>query len=160
MSNVEPGRTHVAAFLMAYAERFRHALELYQAENPELVLSSDPARALSKFPHDCCKSASYMLGYALSKVFPPEDLRYVMGVGGRHGWLECGEFLMDITADQFDDEDRTVIVTPWEESEWHLRKFRPFGSWPWKLREGHPLIGHAEAVMARVSEEAPVRPVT
>ena len=141
----------LAAFLESYAEKFRLQLEVLQAEQPNLVLSNVPARATSKFPHDCSKSASMMLGHALSKVFPPTDLRYVMGVGGRHGWLDCGLFLVDITADQFDDQDRSVIVAPKNESRWHLKRFAPFTSSPWELRDGHRLIDIAESVMERIS---------
>jgi hypothetical protein len=44
---------------------------------------------------------------------------YVLGTrnGGHHAWLRRGRLVVDITADQFEDQNRSVIVEI--ESKWH-----------------------------------------
>lgn len=44
---------------------------------------------------------------------------YALGMraGGSHAWLARSELIVDITADQFDDQDAPVIVT--RQSPWH-----------------------------------------
>lgn len=99
---------------------FRQAIETYQRENPDEVLVSDYRRAFSKFPNDCCKSASHMLAvYLLEKGF--NDIKYVVGYRGEnsHGWLKVKDDIVDITADQFEREERKVIISSEKVSDFH-----------------------------------------
>ena len=116
---------------------FRHAIERYQDDYPDEVLVSDPARINSKFPHDCCKSASWMLGHHLSNN-GFENIQYANGHRSEesHGWLEIEGVIVDITADQFADEDRPVIVARSDESGFHAEMERQ-QRFPWKPSEVH-----------------------
>jgi hypothetical protein len=99
---------------------FRQAIAWYQKKHPDKVFVSDPLRLDSKFPHDCCKSASLMLGHHLShNGFT--DIHYVWGYRGevQHGWLQVNGVIIDITADQFEDEDRPVIMACVGNSSFH-----------------------------------------
>lgn len=136
--------------LERFGLRFRRALERYLRDNPEVNLSTNwvnPTRG--SFPLDCCKATSWMLGLVLSKTLGLAGLQYVCGERGSesHGWLQCGDLLIDLTADQFDDQNREVIVTQVNDSTWH-DSFRPHHHHPCSLRSGHVLIRRAEEVLA------------
>jgi hypothetical protein len=70
------------------------------------------------FPTGSCGDASIILAHYLKeKGFGEFD--YILGgrMGKSHNWLAQGEIIIDITADQFVDNNESVIVTI--NSEWH-----------------------------------------
>jgi hypothetical protein len=70
------------------------------------------------FPTGSCGDASIILAHYLKeKGFGKFD--YILGerMGKSHGWLKQNEIIIDITADQFVDNNESVIVTI--NSEWH-----------------------------------------
>lgn len=72
-----------------------------------------------EFPNGCCADASLILAKFLEqKGFG--ICKYVRGQKGipTHAWLENEGFIIDITADQFDEIDEMVIVS--KNSEFHL----------------------------------------
>ena len=96
------------------AERFRTAME-----------STDFAdtKALRHFPKNACDFTSKLLGRFLyeNRI---RDIAIMSGkspVGeGNHEWLRVGELCVDITADQFEEEDQPSVVVA-EDSSWHER---------------------------------------
>jgi len=75
---------------------------------------------MSQFPKAWCGVTARALGgYLLSQGF--ESVQYVLGYRGAisHAWLELGDIIIDITADQFDDCSERIIVA--KESEFHNR---------------------------------------
>lgn len=100
--------------ICALANRFRTAMD-----------SSDfsDTQWLSRFPKESCDITCKLLGlYFYDHGFrdfaimrgnrPDED-------DGKHQWLQFGDTIVDITADQFDGEDQLpVIVTI--DSPWHV----------------------------------------
>lgn len=97
--------------LFELASRFRHA-----------ILTSDPSTiplaTLREFPHGACGDASLLLAKYLQVNGWGQSL-YVLGErrGRHHAWLQLQDFTVDITADQFSDQDAAVIVAT--ESPWH-----------------------------------------
>src|SRR6185369_13279411 len=85
-------------------------------------LRSNPSTSslvtLQDFPHGACSDASLLLAKYLQVKKCGLSL-YVLGErhGRRHAWLQLQELIIDITADQFDDQDAGVIVTG--DSSWH-----------------------------------------
>ena len=99
------------------AESFRSALE--QMRGSLRCLN------LERFPRGCCGNASPILGTFLTehgcgKFDLIEGTRGLPEVDFRsHAWLRQGRVIVDITADQFEEVDETVIVTsysPWHDS--------------------------------------------
>jgi hypothetical protein len=89
------------------AARFRAALE--RVQNPELV-------SLQTFPAGACGDSSEMLGdYLRGLGLGLGDPMYLAGETAdgdeTHAWLVLGGLRVDITADQFDGVDESVIVT-------------------------------------------------
>lgn len=86
------------------------------------ILRSDPSTSslasLRDFPRGACADASLLLAKYL-QVNKCGSSLFVLGKrhGQRHAWLQLEQFIIDITADQFDDKDEGVIVT--KESSWH-----------------------------------------
>ncbi|MCP4124426.1 MAG: hypothetical protein GY751_22005 [Bacteroidetes bacterium] len=80
--------------------------------------------AFSSFPRGSCGEAAPMLGTYLIEQGLGE-FQYMLGdygsiEGGNwssHAWLQSGNLIVDITADQFPDIDKKVIVQ--EDHEWH-----------------------------------------
>lgn len=97
--------------LFRLAQRFRDA-----------ILRSNPGASrlatLREFPAGACGDASLLLAKYL-QVSGCGRSHYVLGKGnGRtHAWLQLGDLTIDITADQFDDQDAGVIVSA--DSVWH-----------------------------------------
>ncbi len=97
------------------ATNFRNAIE---AISPSLGISFD------SFPRGSCGDAAPMLGTYLIEQGLGE-FQYMQGNYGSeaeenwssHAWLQSGEIVVDITADQFPDVSDPVIVQ--EGSEWH-----------------------------------------
>lgn len=84
------------------AQRFRTELE--HAENPPVYMKP--------FPQGWCGAVSRALGGYLLRagIYPIE---YVCGYKAQisHAWIEVGNYIIDITADQFDDCDKRIILT-------------------------------------------------
>lgn len=127
---------------------FRRAIEVWIALHPGVNLSTnvcDPERG--RFPLDCCKATSLMFGQHLLPSVGAARLHLVNGVrdGESHLWLQCDEFYVDLTADQFDDQDEQVLVVPVDSCEWHST-FRPWSVWPFELRKDHAFVQYADEV--------------
>lgn len=104
-------RDPVQNHLFRLASRFRYAIV---RSNP----STRRLASLHDFPRGACGDASLLLAKYLqanSCGIP----HYVLGrrAGEGHAWLELHEYVIDITADQFADQDAGVIVS--KESNWH-----------------------------------------
>ncbi len=72
------------------------------------------------FPRGSCGDASILLGaYLTDKGIEP--LTYVCGQreNWSHAWLESNDIIIDISGDQFDDNDSPVVVS--RDSSWHGR---------------------------------------
>lgn len=102
--------------LRTVVKEFRACLEL--ANRGGLTIG------LRDFPSGACGDATLLLGTFLSdRGFG--QFNYVCGERGNiptedwtsHAWLQKGNLVVDITADQFDDNDGKVIVS--ENSAWH-----------------------------------------
>ena len=96
--------------LKRLSSRFRAAIK--KCEPKSLPVS------LQCFPRGACGDAALLLakyleehGYGL--------FDYVLGEreGRSHAWLQSGSLIVDITADQFEDQDVPVIVT--RDNSWH-----------------------------------------
>lgn len=74
--------------------------------------------SLHDFPNGACSDASLLLAKHL-QVMKCGLSHYVFGVrqGQPHAWLELLEYTIDITADQFQDQEAGVIVS--RGSSWH-----------------------------------------
>lgn len=92
---------------------------------------------LNNFPHGCCGPAADLLGLYLIEtnngtaqyIFSEDQARQKAGRPTgymSHAWLVLDGLIIDITADQFDDVDETVIVQ--RTSAWHLG---------WTIKESH-----------------------
>lgn len=106
------------------AWKFRKSLESYYRNNPEVNHSTNYFNIdRGKFPLDHCKAASFMFGHYLLKFCNAnrDRLFYVWGVRDEetHGWIQYEQWFVDLTADQFEDEIREVIVANAEKSPWH-----------------------------------------
>ena len=109
--------------ILRLAERFRSAIEL--------TPKSDLPIGFAEFPAGSCADASIILGAFLFDRGCGE-FELTRGSRGRmdddnwgtHGWLTQGELVIDITADQFADIDKAVIVS--RDSKWH-NQFRTEG---------------------------------
>lgn len=90
--------------------KFRRAIEECDKE-----LLPSP---FNSFPKGCCYEASVLLAYYL-KLKGFGEFNYISGSRMKkiHGWLVQGEFAIDITADQFADNNENVVVSV--NSEWH-----------------------------------------
>lgn len=97
-----------------FAGRFRVALE--NTARSQLPIT------FQGFPNGACGDAALLLSrYLLDQGCG--SFNYVLGMRGEggdrhsHAWLQRGEILVDITADQFPEVDQAVIVTT--HSPWH-----------------------------------------
>jgi hypothetical protein len=101
----------------------RHVTELFQLATVfrRAIVQCDPKAlgiTLQHFPNGACGDASLLL----AKYFEHHEhgqFDYVLGQrnGHSHAWLQQGDLIADITADQFEDQDRPVIVT--RDHGWH-----------------------------------------
>jgi hypothetical protein len=98
--------------LLEIALAARGALERYapNAEGMDGIL-------FGRFPHGTCGGTSELLGrYLIEAGY--ENVMYVCGNKhneGSHAWVEVGEFILDITGDQF-GQPAVVVTTA---SDWH-----------------------------------------
>jgi len=96
-----------------YSLEFRIALEKLK-ENE--ILES---KHFMRFPRGCCGDTSDLLAkYLLSKGI---ETSYAWGIynGHSHGWLVYQNYIIDITADQFDEIKEKVVVTT--DPTWYLK---------------------------------------
>lgn len=72
----------------------------------------------SHFPKGCCAETNDLLALFFYEINIFTD--YVWGVNGQvsHAWLEYNEYIIDITADQFEGICQRVIVT--KDKSWYL----------------------------------------
>jgi hypothetical protein len=96
-----------------HATRFRNAIDSARRD--------DWKGNMKGFPVECCHHACTLLLLYFKRI-GMEGFRTYSGIhptnqGGRHLWLQKGEIVIDITADQFPEIDKKVIVT--RESSWH-----------------------------------------
>lgn len=84
--------------LLALSVRFREAVEKVLRDLPRVPSNLD------RFPNGCCGQLSWMLGQILNDRFDDRVL-YVSANhcegNGSHGWLRCGNIVIDVTGDQF-----------------------------------------------------------
>lgn len=75
----------------------------------------------SAFPAGWCGTTSRALESWLKEQYPNEQFSYVCGYRNEasHAWIEWGELILDITADQFEDCDDMVNLVPLAESKFH-----------------------------------------
>jgi hypothetical protein len=102
--------------LLEIARQFRTVIEHIPVERRPI--------GMQQFPRGACGDASLLLGAYLADL-GIEGFQYICGERGSmsddswtsHAWLQLGECVIDITADQFADAPAGVIVS--ESSEWH-----------------------------------------
>jgi hypothetical protein len=101
--------------LFRLASRFRAAIVR------ENLSAKNNLTSLQAFPRGACSDASLLLAKYL-QVKGCGMSQYVLGKRRcqAHAWLQLEEYTIDITADQFHDQDAAVIVS--KASSWH----RPF----------------------------------
>jgi len=81
-------------------------------------------RKFSAFPKGCCGHTSVLLALYLQDI-GLTDVSYVFGgrrgfnVEDAHAWVEVGDVIVDITADQFSDNPNPLVIT--EERSWHAK---------------------------------------
>lgn len=138
--------------LSRLAADFRIALESYLLERPGLPLSTDPLFPLARFPKGHCKASAFLLGLYLRSIAWPARLSYVWGFrdAQSHGWLEVDQLFIDLTGDQFPDQDRPVIVEKAAESEWHTT-FAPYQRSLIEVRAGHTFHAVAAELSRRMA---------
>ena len=97
--------------LFDFAYRFRLAILRSTPSTCRLATVQD-------FPRGACRDASLLLAKYL-QVNNCGSSFFVLGErqGQDHAWLQLQEFIIDITADQFADQDAAVIVS--SDSSWH-----------------------------------------
>jgi hypothetical protein len=125
--------------LESEATRFRKATEEYTRLHPEDRFTTDFLNPLRvSFPVGCCKSTSWMLAHHLTRLGEADDIKFVSGGRAQetHIWLLVDGFIVDLTADQFKDEHRPVIVVADGESAWH-DTFKPHRPFPFDVPSRH-----------------------
>ena len=103
------------------ATKFRDAIEDYVQDATKNCISLPPS--LKSFPEGSCGDTSLLLGIYLREN--GINAYYVHGERGNisdstwqtHAWLQYGRIIIDITADQFEEIKKNVIVTT--DSRWH-----------------------------------------
>jgi hypothetical protein len=96
--------------LIGLATAFRKAIEASPKNKLPITFSN--------FPRGACGDATPLLGaFLIAQGFEPFD--YMLGERGSssHAWLQRGNLVVDVTADQFADCDISVIVSG--DSAWH-----------------------------------------
>jgi hypothetical protein len=102
-------------YLRHHATRVRQAIEMTDLRNCGFNLSA--------FPDYCCHHAVMLLAFHLFET-GETDLQAANGtrnnaLQNQHVWLQSEDILVDITADQFGEDQSRVIATrhsPWHEA--------------------------------------------
>ena len=96
------------------ATQFRRAIKKSREDLPE---------CMRRFPHGACLDTSTLLAAYLEDngcgEFELLAVRWPNNDLGTHAWLEKGGWIVDITADQFNDVEKAVLVT--QDHSWHNR---------------------------------------
>ena len=108
------------------SNKFRCALEGFSGiENPKDEYEKDINLRLNNFPDLSCSEVTQFLGHYLLFDNGITPLKQCMGnykpTWGFHIWLQHNDILIDITADQFEDNNDKVIVT--NNSTFHKKNF-------------------------------------
>lgn len=82
-----------------------------------------PVGKETPFPTGLCGWVSIVLGAALSNEFSNEMFYYVSGMSGEmsHAWIEYYDYVIDITADQFQEVTEDVLIVQRVNSSLHTR---------------------------------------
>ena len=97
--------------LYEIARNFRHAIESLDATDYE------SSSHFKEFPKGCCGDSSDLLRHHLYSVDITSEYICGMDKNGSHAWLESNGFIIDITADQFDEINERIIIT--KDRRWH-----------------------------------------
>lgn len=105
-------------YVLQIALRVRKAIESVQPQDLPITFSH--------FPRGACGDASLLLGTYFEESCGLPPFEYICGERGTyeqdnwtsHAWLQRGDLVVDITADQFFDAPAPVIVAA--PSIWHL----------------------------------------
>lgn len=119
------------------AQYVREEVEAY-LKSTEKTINTDPYNPDLKFPERCCKGASHILGLIMNENLEMKNVKYVWGTSqelGTHGWIEYDSILLDITIDQFDFSNKTLVVEKGK-SDFHT-KFKNQEKFEIDVREGH-----------------------
>jgi hypothetical protein len=92
------------------ATEFRQAIERCPRERLPITFTA--------FPHGACGDAVLLLAKYLERN-GHIGFAYVLGMrsGRSHAWLGRGALIVDITADQFEDQSQSIVVDT--SSRWH-----------------------------------------
>ena len=73
------------------------------------------------FPKGWCGLASRVLGGVLCKEYPQTEIYYTWGYidGQSHAWVQFDEYILDITADQFNGITSEIIIEKNDQSVFH-----------------------------------------
>lgn len=98
--------------LIQLAVRFRAAI---MKSDPEILIVT-----LRNFPRGACGDATLLLAKYLEEN-ECNNFEYICGKKEQqtHAWLERNGFIIDITADQFNNQNRPVFVSM--DHSWHLQ---------------------------------------
>ena len=69
-----------------------------------------------RFPDGSCETSSLLLGKILKDIFPEKQVLFVKGTNSQkyemHFWVEVGDQIFDITADQFEGITEPLFGEP------------------------------------------------
>lgn len=137
--------------LQEIADITRNVLEDYLKINKVSINTNfcNPSRGY--FPIDCCKGASHILGLVMSETLNMDNVNYTHGTDselGIHGWLEYDLKIIDITIDQFDFKNKTLVIDI-DKSNFHSR-FKKKRRDPIKVWKHHPFREVYEAINSEI----------
>ncbi len=97
--------------LLKIAQLFRKSIENINLDNAPGFLPH--------FPSGCCSWATLFLGNCLKNEFGLKPKRFcgAMYNGSSHEWIVLDSVIIDITSDQYEDSNKSIIVS--EKSKWH-----------------------------------------
>ena len=82
-----------------------------------------PVNERTPFPAGTCGWVSVALGSVLATEFPEEMFFYVRGYCGEqsHAWIQYYDYVIDITADQFEEVSEEISIVQRCDSRLHTR---------------------------------------
>ena len=82
-----------------------------------------PVNKSTPFPTGTCGWVSVALGSVLATEFPEEMFFYVCGNCGKqsHAWIQYYDYVIDITADQFEEISEEILIVRRCDSRLHTR---------------------------------------
>jgi hypothetical protein len=100
------------------AESFRKGIE-----NIKEIKLPSYLDHFNDFPNGCCEDTCKLLVRYYSdhelKVFKVKGIKIINKKKISHTWIEYGDYIIDITADQFSEKKKKVIVT--KNKKWNIR---------------------------------------